>query len=105
MKNFHYRSLLCVAAIGGSVLLFSLGAGAHEPEKHAKKDAQAPDCNAMMDMQDGKMDNDDPVVQAMMEQCKDHMDSVDHRGMSEGNADQSDSHGRETSSESSQHKH
>lgn len=105
MKTTDFRSLAGAAVIGGSAALFSLGAVAHEPEKHAK-DAQAPDCSAMMDMKDENMDKDDPVVQAMMEQCRDHMDSMDHDSMSaDRSSDHADGHGEQEPSEPSQHEH
>ena len=46
-------------------LLLALSAQAHDPKEHMKE-AQAPDCAAMKDMDHSKMDMKDPVMQAMM---------------------------------------
>ncbi|MEQ8483982.1 MAG: hypothetical protein RIB46_06435 [Pseudomonadales bacterium] len=83
-------------------LLVSLSVAAHEPEKHAEG-AQAPDCAAMKDMDSATMDKDDPVMQAMMEQCKGHMESMGHSKPS-ADSGQRD-HGNEKASEGSAHDH
>jgi len=49
-------------------LLLALSAQAHDPKEHMKE-AQAPDCAAMKDMDHSKMDMNDPVMQAMMKKC------------------------------------
>ena len=49
-------------------LLLALSAQAHDPKEHMKE-AQAPDCAAMKDMDHSKMDMKDPVMQAMMKKC------------------------------------
>ncbi len=104
MKTTCFRSLAGAAAIGSAALLFSGIAVAHEPEKHAK-DAEAPDCAAMMDMKAEEMDQDDPIVQAMMEQCRGHMDTMDHGSGSDGTSDHAEGHGGQEPSEPSQHEH
>lgn len=84
-------------------LLVSLSVAAHEPEKHGK-DAQAPDCAAMENMEPAKLDEDDPVMQAMMEQCKAHMESMGHD--SKSSADSSHrNQGGEKAEEASAHDH
>lgn len=65
-------------------LLLALNASAHEPEKHAKN-AEAPDCAALQHMNHDEMDKDDPVMQAMMEQCMSDMQAMD--GHSESSED------------------
>lgn len=104
MKTTDFRSLAGAAAIGSAALLFSVSAIAHEPEKHAS-DAEAPDCAAMMDMNAEEMDQDDPVVQAMMEQCRGHMDAMDHGNGSDGTSDHADRHGGQAPPEPSRHEH
>ena len=54
-------------------LLISINTLAHDPSEHMKIDEKA-DCSAMQDMDHGKMDMNDPVMQAMMQKCmhKDH---------------------------------
>lgn len=105
MKLNHRRSRTAVAiAIGACISLYSLGAFAHAPEEHAK-DAQAPDCSAMTEMNVEQMDKNDPVVQAMMEQCAGHMDAMDHGTMAGGNSDHTDGHNEEKPSESPEHQH
>lgn len=101
MKTTCFRSLAGAAVIGSAALLFSVSAVAHEPEKHAK-DAETPDCAAMLDMNADEMDQDDPIVQAMMQQCRDHIDSMDHGSMSEDGSDHAEGHGGE---KTSQHHH
>lgn len=71
-------------------LLLALSAQAHEPKEHMKE-AQAPDCAAMKDMDHSKMDMKDPVMQAMMQKCmkamhKDEGGSYEAHG-EEGHAD------------------
>ena len=55
-----------------SSLLFSLNkVYAHAPQLHKKESAEKPQCAALEKMDLSKMDAKDPVVQAMMHQCKD----------------------------------
>ena len=54
-------------AITFSALIYGLSAQAHEPKEHMK-DGQKPDCAAMGNMDQSKMDMNDPVMQAMMKQ-------------------------------------
>lgn len=76
--NTGATALFCVP-----VLILSLSASAHEPEKHAKN-AEAPDCAAMQHTNPDEMDENDPVMQAMMEQCKSDMQAMnDHSESSE----------------------
>ncbi len=49
-------------------LVFALSVQAHDPKEHMK-DADAPDCATMKNMDQSKMDMDDPVTQAMMQKC------------------------------------
>ena len=55
-----------------SSLLFALSAQAHDPKEHMQNTEQA-DCTAMNDMDQSKMDMNDPVVMAMMQQCMNTM--------------------------------
>jgi len=58
-----------------SSLLFALSAQAHDPKEHMQNAEQA-DCTAMNDMDQNKMDMNDPVTQAMMEKCKKGMSGM-----------------------------
>tara|TARA_R110001592_G_scaffold118997_1_gene321701 strand:- start:9190 stop:9504 length:315 start_codon:yes stop_codon:yes gene_type:complete len=51
-----------------SSLVFALSVQAHDPKEHMK-DADAPDCATMKNMDQNKMDINDPVTQAMMQKC------------------------------------
>ena len=62
-----------ILTIAFSTLVVSAIANAHAPEEHMKE-AQSPDCAAMSGMDKGKMDMDDPVMQAMMKQCMNNTD-------------------------------
>ena len=70
-----------------SSLLFALSAQAHDPKEHMQNAEQA-DCTAMNDMDQSKMDMNDPVTQAMMEKCKKGMSGMEGmsgmKGMSDG---------------------
>ncbi len=82
------KSLLgCALALSG--LLMIAPVFAHDPAEHAMT-AEAPDCDAMKNMDHSKMDMNDPVMQALMKKCstksadmdshKD-MESMDHEKM------------------------
>ncbi len=62
-----------------SSLLFALSAQAHDPKEHMQNAEQA-DCTTMNDMDQTKMDMNDPITQAMMEKCKKEMSGME--GMS-----------------------
>ncbi len=70
-----------------SSLLFALSAQAHDPKEHMHNAEQA-DCTAMNDMDQTKMDMNDPVTQAMMAKCKKEMPGMEGmagmKGMSDG---------------------
>ena len=49
---------------------YSINAAAHDPKEHAKEKLQeAPNCEAMKNMKQDKVDKNDPVVMAMMKKC------------------------------------
>ncbi|WP_339674277.1 hypothetical protein [Dasania marina] len=84
-----------------STWAFTLSAQAHDPKEHMK-DAKAPNCAAMKDMDHSKMDMKDPVIQAMMKQCVKDMhdnetESSDH--------EQSEYKGHTSGEKSTEHKH
>ena len=60
------------ATLAVSALLLAFSVQAHEPEKHLKE-AKKPECAAMKTMDPSKMDRDDPVMQAMIQKCRDEM--------------------------------
>lgn len=66
-------------------MLLALSALAHDPKEHMKE-AQAPDCAAMKDMDHSKMDMKDAVMQAMMQKCMKAMHK-DEEGSHEANGD------------------
>lgn len=63
MKHQTLRHFVAALA-----MLLALFAQAHDPKEHVKQ-AHAPDCAAMKDMDHSKMDMNDPVIQAMMQKC------------------------------------
>lgn len=74
MKIKRLSSVLLVTTLG-----VALHTRAHDPREHLK-DAESPNCVAMRDMEHGKMDADDPVMQAMMKQCLDELRHDDEQG-------------------------
>ncbi len=71
-----------ISAFIGALTL-SIQGFTHAPEHHKKEGAEPPNCAAMKNMDHSKMDANDPVIQAMMEQCKDwlHDDhEPEHKG-------------------------
>jgi hypothetical protein len=67
MKIQHFAKIIGFAALG-----IAFSAQAHDPKEHMK-DAEDPNCAAMKTMDHSKMDMNDPVMQAMMEQCTEDM--------------------------------
>ncbi|ALS99436.1 hypothetical protein [Lacimicrobium alkaliphilum] len=51
-----------------AILPYALSVHAHDPKEHMKN-AEAPDCAAMKNMDHEEMDMNDPVMQAMMKKC------------------------------------
>ncbi|WP_341938009.1 hypothetical protein [Marinimicrobium sp. C2-29] len=68
------KTLLWLTAL--PALLLALSVQAHEPSEPMEGD-EKPNCSKMKDMDHSEMDMDDPVMQAMMEKCKHHMDEND----------------------------
>ncbi len=62
------RSTLLLSLI---VLSTSTTAFAHDPSEH-KNDSEQPNCEALNTMDHTKMDVNDPIIQAIMEQCGTH---------------------------------
>lgn len=75
MKNYFQFALFLAFAAA------SLPSFAHDPKLHKQEGAAAPDCTQMKDMDMNKMDRNDPVMKAMHEKCKGHMD---HENMKNG---------------------
>ncbi|MFA7556026.1 MAG: hypothetical protein WCY88_17410 [Spongiibacteraceae bacterium] len=86
-------------AMALSTLAFTLSAQAHDPKEHMK-DAKAPECAAMKDMDHSKMDMDDPVMQAMMKQCM-----KDMHGDDTGEEESHEDHEKESDTHNSEHQH
>ena len=72
-----------------SIMALVSTAQAHDPKEHMK-DAEKPNCAAMKDMDQSKMDMNDPVTQAMMKQCMESMHADD--GASETSPGDHDEH-------------
>ncbi len=96
MKNHLSMALsLTLAVLSGPTL-------AHDPNEHEQKDAAAPDCSSLKDMDANKMDMNDPLMKALHDQCKntpphDHIqgqDMKDMPGMDGGAGQPSDSGGK-----------
>ncbi|MCZ0866797.1 hypothetical protein O0V09_16415 [Dasania sp. GY-19] len=86
-------------AIALSTLTFTLSTQAHDPKEHMKN-AEKPNCGVMKEMDDSKMDMDDPVMQAMMKQCMKDMHDDDS-----GKEQSHDNHKKERTDEDSKHQH
>ncbi len=83
MKKSVFKKL---AAYFISSLVFINASYAHEASKHKSKNGEKPKCAAMKNMDHSKMDENDPIMQAMMQQCMgDHHSDVenkdDHKNM------------------------
>lgn len=81
------KQLGVLLAVPGLMLAFS--AQAHSEKEHMKK-AENPDCAAMSTMDHSKMDMQDPVVMAMMQQCMSTMQhgSTDVKSKPHGHGEQ-----------------
>ncbi len=66
------KQLSILVAVPALMLAFS--AQAHSEKEHMKT-AENPDCAAMSTMDHSKMDMNDPVLMAMMQQCMSAMQS------------------------------
>lgn len=86
--------------IGCAALSSALSAQAHDPKEHMK-DAEKPDCTAMDSMDHSKMDMNDPVMQAMMQQCMKGM----HHNNSDKNEAQADPEDNEANSDEQHSEH
>ncbi len=78
------RRFVFLALTGTLAVPFS--AEAHDPKEHLK-DAESPNCAAMRNMEHGKMDANDPVMQAMVKQCMDELHHDDEHGDASGHGD------------------
>lgn len=79
------RQSLCYF-VALSAMLLALSAQAHDPKEHMKE-AQAPDCAAMKDIDHSKMDMKDPLMQAMMQKCMKPV-QMDEEGSHEAHGNQ-----------------
>ncbi len=79
-------------------LMLAFSVQAHSEKEHMKT-AENPDCAAMSTMDHSKMDMNDPVLMAMMQQC---MSSMQHGSVEAGSA----SHGHDSAeAENASHGH
>ncbi|WP_297185371.1 hypothetical protein [uncultured Porticoccus sp.] len=98
------RKILCwQVTLAVPALLLGFSAQAHEPEKHMKE-AEKPECAAMKTMDPSKMDRDDPVMQAMMQKCRDEMHQ-DESGPHGSHADHSGEDKKGNEKSPSKHEH
>ncbi len=63
MKTFFSKALLLLLTLGLSFTVF-----AHDPSEHMKENVK-PNCKAMDKMEKKEGAENDPVMQAMMQQC------------------------------------
>lgn len=73
MKKYF---LLCLVSL--PAMMLALYTQAHDPKEHMQNTEKL-DCSAMKNMDHSKMDMDDPVVLAIMEKCKEHMDDENEK--------------------------
>lgn len=99
MKRKLLSPIIVLAASGVAFSTF-----AHDPKEHMKN-VESPNCAAMKNMDHSNMDKNDPVMQAMMKQCKKEMyhDEGDH---SKDHKDASnDEHTKDSEKQHSEHQH
>lgn len=96
MRTKFSTYILAIAALGTT-----LTAQAHDPKEHMK-DAEAPNCASMHNMEHGKMDMDDPIMVAMMQQCMDEMHGDKNQATEEAEKEMAES---ESMHEHSEHHH
>jgi hypothetical protein len=89
-----FLSVRHVIITSGIALLASNYVVAHSPELHKKANAEKPNCEAMNNMDHGKMNMTDPVMQAMMKQCMaKHNNDDTHKEMSGHHDKKEEKHG------------
>ncbi len=88
------KSVLLLCGITVALLTLALKTYAHAPELHKKESADKPQCEAMQKMDHSDMDKDmeDPIMQAMMEQCKDWLHDEHEQDVKEHPSDGHDKH-------------
>ena len=98
MKTKRFTPIIAIAALG-----IAFSAQAHDPKEHMT-DAEKPDCTAMKNMDHSEMDMNDPVMQAMMQQC---MKDMHQDNQASGNTNQENGGQEEhtENDESLEHKH
>ncbi|WP_339898063.1 hypothetical protein [Paraglaciecola polaris] len=69
---------------------YSVGGYAHDPKEHSKE-KEAPNCEIMQDIEQGKLDKNDPVTIAMMKKCH-KMDDGKESGQEMEGMEREDSH-------------
>lgn len=53
------------------LVVMPLSALAHDPSMHKPADAAPPDCSSMKNMDPSPIDMNDPLMKALVDQCKD----------------------------------
>lgn len=69
MKRIFPIGYVCVLAA------MPLSALAHDSNMHKPADAAPADCSSMANMDPSTIDMNDPLMKALFEQCKDHLQS------------------------------
>ena len=69
MKHLSSSKVVKTLAVLIGTLVLMGNAYAHEASMHKKKNAEKPKCEAMNNSDHSKMDKNDPIMQAMMQQC------------------------------------
>jgi hypothetical protein len=81
----------CVVLLAVPALMLAFSVQAHSEKEHMEK-AENPDCAAMSMMDHSKMDMNDPVVMAMMQQCMSTMSHGSEEAESAAHGDSHDEH-------------
>lgn len=88
--------------VSTTIFLFAASAYSHAPELHKKEGAEKPQCAEFEKMEHSKMDANDPVMQAMMAQCKDWLHDT-HEDTKKDKPDKSNIQEKNNNSRHKQH--
>ncbi len=69
MKHLSSSKVVKTLSVLIGTLVLMSNAYAHDASMHKKKNAEKPKCESMNNIDHSKMDKNDPIMQAMMQQC------------------------------------
>jgi len=69
MKHLSRSKVVKTLSVLIGTLVLMSNAYAHDASMHKKKNAEKPKCESMNNIDHSKMDKNDPIMQAMMQQC------------------------------------